>query len=818
MVMIDGVGGGECERPAPGGPGIEPHWTRSVKDAMGTAYSSSSRVWYTLARGVLNEIYYPTIDKPQIRDLQYMVTDCETFFHDERHDMESHVEVLSEQGLGVRITSADPEGRYRIHTEVIADPHLPVVLAHSRLEAEPDMLSKLKFFVLCAPHLETGGWGNNARVVELSGRKLFSAYRKKGNEETWMALGASVPFLRLSCGYVGVNDGWTDLADNYRMDWEFDCALDGNIALTAEIDLGKGGEFTLALAFGEVYHNAVGTLFQSLGIPFATHRKRFVQQWGRTTPGEVWPLEKAAGDGGKLLHTSRSLLLAHEDKLYPGGIIASLSIPWGNAKGDDTGLGGYHLVWTRDLVQSATGLLAAGNAATALRALIYLAASQQEDGGFYQNFWVDGEPYFQGVQLDEVAFPILLAWWLHEASALQDFDPYPMVMRAAAYLIRQGPATPQDKWEEAGGYSPSTLASNIAALICTASLARKREDEATARFIEEYADFLECHLESWTVTNQGSLVPGITRHYIRIHPVEPRDVQPNEDPNSGTLRIANRAVWDRAEFPAKEIVDAGFLQLVRYGIRSAADPLIEDSLRVVDAVLKVGTPFGPSWRRYNHDGYGQRPDGGPYDGWGQGRAWPLLTGERGHYEFASGRPAEPFVRAMEGFAHGIGLLPEQVWDEEDRPELHLRRGRPTGSAVPLMWAHAEYIKLLRSVQDGQVFDFIPQVAQRYLSAERGEEQILRKRPLIEIWKPNRQVQSVRPGWTLRVMASGPFSLRRTRNDWQDFDDIRSTGTALEFEFVDIPVQLEQRSPIRFTFYWLGRDRWEGRDYEVLVAQ
>lgn len=817
MNLIDGASGGDCERPAPGGPGIEPHWTRSVKDAMGTAYSSSSHVWYTLARGVLNEIYYPTIDKPQIRDLQYMVTDGETFFHDERHDMESHVETLSEPGLGVRITSTDPEGRYRIHTEVIADPHLPVVLVHSRLEAEPDMLSRLKLCVLCAPHLETGGWGNNARVVEQSGRRLFSAYRKKGNEETWMALGASVPFLRLSCGYVGVNDGWTDLADNYHMDWEFDCALDGNIALTAEIDLSKGAEFTLALGFGEVFHNAVSTLFQSLGIPFATQRKRFVEQWGRTTSDGMRPLEKAAADGGTLLHRSRSLLLAHEDKLYPGAIIASLSIPWGNAKGDDTGLGGYHLVWTRDLVQSATGLLAAGNTATALRALIYLAASQQEDGGFHQNFWVDGEPFFQGVQLDEVAFPILLAWRLREAGALKDFDPYPMVMRAAAYLIRQGPATPQDRWEEAGGYSPSTLASNIAALICAATMARKRGDEPSARFIEEYADFLECHLESWTVTNQGSLVPGITRHYIRIHPVEPGDVQPNEDPNRGTLRIANRAPWDRAEFPAREIVDAGFLELVRYGIRSAADPLIEDSLRVVDAVLKVDTPFGPSWRRYNHDGYGQRPDGGPYDGWGQGRAWPLLTGERGHYEFAAGRPAEPFVRAMEGFGHGIGLLPEQVWDQEDRPELHLRRGRPTGSAVPLMWAHAEYIKLLRSVQDGGVFDFIPQVAQRYLSAGQ-QDQGLSKRGRIEIWKPNRQVQSVRPGWTLRLMSSEPFALRWSCNDWQEVDEIRSTGTGLEFEFVDIAVQTEQRSPIRFTFYWLGRERWEGRDYEVLVAQ
>jgi glucoamylase len=811
MDLMDPANARACERPAPGGPGIEPRWTSSVKDSMGTAYSSSSHVWYTLSRGVLNEVYYPTIDRPQIRDLQFLVTDGETFFHDERHDMESQVEVLSEHALGMRVTSTDPEGRYRIHKEVIADPHLPVVLVHTRFEVSPDIVSRLKLFVLCAPHLETGGWGNNARIIELSGRRLFCGYRQKGTEETWLALSASVPFLKMSCGYVGVNDGWTDLTGDYSMDWEFDCALDGNIALTAEVDLSKGAEFTLALGFGEVFHNAVSTLFQSLGVPFERQRARFVAQWERTAE-RILPLEKVAGDGGALLRRSQSLLLAHEDKLYPGAIIASLSIPWGNAKGDDNGLGGYHLVWTRDLVQSATGLLATGNTATPLRALIYLAASQLADGGFHQNFWVDGEAYFQGVQLDEVAFPILLAWKLHEHEALQDFDPYPMVRRAAAYLIRHGPATPQDRWEEAGGYSPATLASNIAALICAASLARERGEGATACFIEEYADFLECHLERWTVTNRGSLVRGITRHYIRIHPVQVGDVQPNEDPDSGTLGIANRAPGEQAEFPAREIVDAGFLELVRYGIRSAADPIIEDSLKVVDSVLKVDTPYGPAWRRYNHDGYGQRADGGPYEGWGVGRAWPLLTGERGHYELAAGRPVEPFIRAMEGFAHGIGLLPEQVWDEEDRPQMHLLRGRTTGSAMPLMWAHAEYIKLLRSASDGRAFDLVPKVGERYLSTAPND------RLKYEIWKPNRQVRSAQPGWTLRIVASEPFALRWTRNDWQDVEEHRSEGTGLEFEFLDIAVLPDQRAPIRFTFYWLQRERWEGRDYEVMVEQ
>ncbi|MEP7274291.1 MAG: glycoside hydrolase family 15 protein, partial [Acidobacteriota bacterium] len=477
---------------------------------------------------------------------------------------------------------------------------------------------------------------------------------------------------------------------------------------------------------------------------------------------------------------------------------------------DDSDRGGYHLVWTRDMCNSATGLLAAGTTETPLRALIYLACSQQEDGGFYQNCWINGEPYWRGIQLDEVAFPILLAWRLYFAGALRHFDPYPMVLRAARYLINHGPATPQERWEENSGYSPSTLASNIAALTCAACFARARGDEVTAQFIQEYADFLESHVEAWTVTTDGTLVPDINRHYIRIHPVEVSDPQPDEDPNHGILPIRNRPPGSQVEFPAKDIVDAGFLELVRYGIRRAGDPLIEDSLKVVDAVLKVDTPFGPCWRRYNYDGYGQREDGGPYQGWGKGRAWPLLTGERGHYEFAAGREARIFIRAMESFANAIGLLPEQVWDEPAGTKASTSLGRPTGSAMPLMWAHAEYIKLLRSVSDGQVFDLIPAVTDRYL-----KRRVFRP---LEIWKFNRQPRSVIAGIELRVQAPAAFRLRWTANEWQETHDTRSIATALGIEFVDLPIGPEERAPIRFTFYWVEANRWEGREFEVAVQQ
>jgi len=786
-----------------GGPGIPPRWTHGAKDGIGTAYASSSRLWFTIWNGVVTEVYYPTVDRPQLRDLQFLITDGESFFHEEKRHLRSATERLSHHVLGYRIANSDPEGRYSIAKVILSDPHLPCLLVGTTLSGEESFLKRLRLYALCAPHLGMGGWGNNARVVEIAGRKILTAEK----DGIWLALAATVPFSRLSCGYVGKSDGWTDLAVDYRMKWEFDRATNGNIALTGELDLGDRREFAMGLAFGDGLHNAATTLLESLAVPFGEQRERYAEQWNRSCR-RLLPLEKAASDGGDLYHGSYSLLLAHEDKTYPGAFIASLSIPWGESKGDDD-RGGYHLVWTRDMVNTATGLLAAGNSETPLRALIYLAVSQHEDGGFSQNFWIDGEPYWRGVQLDEVAFPILLAWRLLRRGNPGDFDPYPMVMGAAKYLILHGPATPQERWEEIGGYSPSTIASNIAALVCAASFARERGDGATAAFLEEYADFLECHVEAWTVTTEGTLVPGVPRHYIRILPMDVGNPCPVEDPNRGFLVLANRPPGTPWKFPAKEIVDGGFLELVRYGIRKADDPVIVDSLRVLDAVLKVDTPHGPCWRRYNHDGYGQREDGGAFVGSGKGRAWPLLTGERGHYELAAGRAPAPYLRALEGFASPTGLLPEQVWDEPDRPDLFMFLGRPTGSARPLMWAHAEYIKLLRSAADGKVFDLIPEVADRYLSGGK------RCKPM-EIWKHNRQVPAVRQGSVLRIQAGAPFLLRWTRDDWGTAEDSRSTPTSLGIEYFDIAIRPPQGGRIRFTFFWIDAGTWEGRDFEVTV--
>ncbi len=795
-----------------GWPGIEPRWTSSSKDGVGTAYADASRVWFTISHGILNEVYYPTLDRPQIRDLQFLVTDGETFFHEEKRDLDNDITALAEETLGYRVVTSDPAGRYRIVKEIIADPVRACVLIRARIEAETTWRERLQVYVLLAPHIEVAGSGNSARRQQAAGKDVLVAWRAG----TWLALGVSTRFLQTSCGYVGASDGWQDLRDNYRMDWSFPEALDGNVAVTGRIDPGPDMEFTVGLAFGDRPHAATTALTQSLSVPFAAKRAAFLEQW-RTVHHGVADLHRHTGDGGRLLRASHALLVAHEDKTFKGAFIAAASIPWGEAKGDED-LGGYHLVWTRDMVQSATALLACGNVETPRRALVYLAVSQHADGGFAQNFWLDGTPYWQGLQLDEVAFPLILAWRVWKHGALADFDPLPMVRAGAAFLLREGPATAQERWEEASGFSPSTLAVAIAALVCAADLLRARGLEREAAYVEEHADFLESHVERWTVTTAGELLPGVARHYIRITPAAIGDPDAPEDPDGGWLAIANRPPGTPWRFEARNVVDAGFLELVRYGVRPAGSDLMEDSLRVVDAVLKVDTPFGPCWRRYNHDGYGNRPDGGPFTGWGRGRAWPLLAGERAHYELAAGRDVAAYVRALEGFGGRGALLPEQVWDE-DNPANGMRLGMPTGSAMPLAWAHAEYIRLVRSIRDGAAFDRIAPVAERYLAA--------RGRTDREVWKPTRHAQRVARGATLRIQAPGPFRLRWTRDEWQTSNDTLAADSGLGVRYVDLAIAPGQAAPVRFTFFWtedidVGAFRraaatWEGRDYSVAIG-
>jgi glucoamylase len=790
-----------------GRPGIEARWTHSNKAGVGTAFSADSHLWFTVWNGIVTEVYYPTVDRPQLRDLQYLVTDGKTFFHEEKRDLTVKMERLSDFALAYKCTNADPGGRYTIEKQIISNPESACLLQHTRVTAgSGQSLEGLKLYALCAPHLEVGGGGNNGYLAQANGQTILMA--NKG--QRWLAMGATVPFTRTSCGYVGKSDGWTDLHDDFQMDWQFESASDGNIALTGEIDLGDVTEFTLALAFGDSEHGAIAALLQSIGRPFAKHLEDYMGSWD-SFASKLAPLASASFDKGNLYHSSHSVLLAHEDKTFRGALIASLSIPWGEVKGDHD-LGGYHLVWTRDMVESATALLASGEKQVPFRALIYLAVSQDPDGGFAQNFWVDGKEYWKGIQLDETASPLMLAFRLYREKALQNFDPLAFVRKAASFLIRNGPVTQEERWEEASGYSPSTLAACIAALVGASVMLHDRGDHEAATFIEESADYLEAHLEEWTATTTGSLVEGVSTYYMRILPEQVGQKHPAEDKESRVLHIANLPSGAPSEFPARNVVDGGFLQLVRYGIRHPEDPIVVATVKVIDAVLKTETPAGPTWHRYNHDGYGQRANGDPWKGAGVGRVWPLLTGERGHYELAAGRSTERYIRAMEGLASPTGLLPEQSWDESDIPEKFMWFGRPTGSAMPLMWAHAEYVKLLRSTADGNVYDLIPEVAERYA----GERPPGRK--ALQVWKPIHQVRFMKQGETLRVQGNAKFSLHWSSDNWNTTADIPSSRNSLEIEYVDLPTSKAKCGTcFRFTFLWTDASKWEGEDYNVTVS-
>ncbi len=792
------------DREAFGSPGIEPRWTQANKDGVGTSPYPSSKIWFTLWRGVLTEVYTPFIDQPQIRDLQFLISDGRSFFHEEKRHLKSTTHRLTEHSLGYRIQSQEPSDRYRIEKEVLTDPTLPVVLTRARIRPGLGGPVDASFYALLAPHLGVGGWGNDGYVMTHGGHEYPGRPPEPG---TWLALGADRPFRRSSVGFVGRSDGWTDLSENYLLDYEFDAALNGNVALTAELDLEVGGEITLGLAFGRDLSSAVTTLMQSLSTPFEEHDRRFREGWNRVCR-DLRPLVPHTGDKGNLFHSSHSLILAHEDKTYPGARIASLSIPWGQAHGDDD-RGGYHLIWTRDLVHSAIGLLAAGNPGAALRSLIYLAGCQREDGSFPQNAWLNGESYYGAIQLDEVAFPIILAGLLRREGALGKFDPWPMVRNGARFLLDYGPATQQERWEEVSGYSPSTLATNVAALTVASTFARERNEDGIARLLEEYADWLSDRIEGWTVTHRGTLVPGIAQHYVRIRPADPMDSYVEGPADEGSVTIANRAPGTPNEFPVPEVVDAGFLELVRYGVRSPHDPLIARSVEVIDRVLKVETPLGPCWHRYNHDGYGQRDDGGPFLTDGVGRAWPLLSGERGHFELARGRDPSDLLHAVERFASRTGLLPEQVWDQADRPDLHLHLGRPTTAAMPLVWAHAEYLELLRSIVDGKVFACLPQVRDRYASGRHPNGKI-------EVWKLRHRPTHVPSGPVLRIQASSPFRLHWSDDAWGTPTDTPSSDPGLGIHYVELSTAERPGRRLVFTFYWLDRAAWEGQDFAVEV--
>jgi len=795
-----------------GAPGIEPRWTSSAKEGVGTAYHTSCRLWFTLSHGIVNEIYYPHVDQPNTRDFQFLISDGETFCHEEKRDLTHAIEYPERDCLFYRLTNVEPRRRYRLVKYVFADPHRSVLLVHTKLEVLDESLrGRLSVYALLAPHLAGCGAGNSGWCSEIGDNKLLHAQRKN----THLLMACSSGFSRRSVGYVGFSDGWQDLMHNFKMDWEFKAAENGNIALTAEVELRDDGEFTVAVALGRSYQSAATKLFQSLAEPFELKRESYIRQWQRAVIDPKFDFTSDTTDDGGMYRLSRCVLLAHEDKVFQGAIVASLSIPWGETKSDQD-LGGYHLVWTRDLVHSATALLATGQIGTPLRALIWLAAIQRPDGSFPQNSWIDGTAYWSGLQLDQVAFPILLAWRLHKQDALDLFSPRAMILRAAARLIAQGPVTAQDRWEENAGYSPSTLAVVIAALVCTAEWAKEFGKTEVADFILAYADWLAAHVEEWTVTTEGELIEGLPRHYIRINPADPVAPDPHADPNKTIIQLANGG----GIHPARNVVGGDFLHLVRFGIRKPDDAIVRDSIEVIDGVLKHELPQGPGWRRYNHDGYGQKDDGSAFDGTGVGRCWPILTGERGHYELAARRDSKPFIRSMEDFANEGGMLTEQLWDGPDLSHkgrthsgesgTHMKPGCPTGAAMPLCWSHAEYVALVRSRHDGVCFDRVDPAFERYVLNPAQSR--------YEIWTVRHPLRLAPPGKILRIIVAAEATIVWSTDNWIRRDESQTSyQPELNLWFADFPTaEWPQGSAFAFTFFWKRDQRWEGRNWQVNI--
>jgi glucoamylase len=788
---------------SPGAPGIEPRWTSSAKSAIGTALASESRVWFTISHGILDEIYTPRLDSACTRDFGLIVT-ASGYFSEEKRDTDNYIEMVEEGVPAFRLVNMARDGRYRITKTIFSDPLREVVLQDIHFEALVGALSDYAVHAIIAPHLVNAGNDNTAWISDFKGHQMLFAEGRG----TSLAVASSVPWLARSAGYVGVSDGWQTLFHGEGLRPEFERAEKGNVALSGTLDLSaSGGRATLAIGFGVLPESAALRTLLSLQSPLPSMLKSYCadwQEWQKT----LMPLDELRGHGRpNRYRVSTAVLASHRDDAS-GAIIASLSIPWGFSKGDND-LGGYHLVWPRDLVETAGGLLAAGSKTGAKSVLDYLQATQEADGHWSQNSWLDGRPYWKGVQIDETGFPVLLYDMLLRASVIEPADRgryTQMIEAAAGYIIRNGPVTQQDRWEEDSGYSPFTIAVEIAALLAAAEALDAAGKCATAGYLRETADYWNEQIENWTYAadTEMSRKLGIAGYYMRIGYSEGDVINRSR----GFIPIRNRSDGNAA-VEAGLLISPDALALVRFGLRAANDPRILDTITAIDSLLKRDLPAGSYWYRYNNDGYGEHADGAPFDGAGIGRLWPLLTGERAHYELAAGKPAEAkrLLATLEASASSSGLLPEQIWDQEDIPERELFLGRPSGSAMPLVWAHAEHIKLLRSLKDGAVFDMPPQPFIRYVKNAPP--------PAPVVWRMTSESLEIMVGRTLRLEFLEPAIVHWSSNNWASTTDSKANATGLGTYICDLPTaSLANGDVVVFTVDWTQQNKWAGTNYRV----
>jgi glucoamylase len=682
--------------------GATPVFAPADKQGFGTAHSTSSRVWFTLRDGTLSDVYYPDLSTPSVRSLQLVVTDGKTFTDLESSATTHAITLLDAMSLTYREVDTAKSGDYRITTTYVSDTHRASVLLHVKLESLTG--KPYRVYVDYRPALDNIGDADTATTRH--SMLLASA----GHAASALI---ARPALRGSTnGYVGQDAGRAQLERHHRLVRHDAVASNGNVAQTARTALtGLAGHrsMTLALGFGHGTTAATQKAHRSLHRGFATARTSYEASWHRYLASiHPAPHTVAAAREHTLYDVSAMVLAAGEDKTHRGAFVASPSMPWewGTPAGTKPKRSGpYHLVWARDEYQIATALIADGDTAAAKRAEHYLFFVQQKaNGRFPQNSTVTGTPYWTGHQLDEWSLPTVLAWQLHDHSAAT----FTHVRRAEDAVIADGPHTQQERWENQSGYSPATIAAEIAGLVTGADLATATHHTKVAAHYLAVADKWQADVKKWTATTNGPL--SAKPYFLRVA----KGGHPN--------RATHYAIGDSgpASIDQRKIVDPSFLELVRLGVLSPTDPDVVNSLAVVDRTLRVMTPSGPMWHRYTDDGYGETATGKPWviQGTGTpktfGRLWPLLTGERGEYAIATGHAAAPYLATMASAAGPGYLLPEQVWD--GRPPTGSaghKLGTPTDSASPLLWTHAQFIRLAWDAAYGTIREQPSIVAQRY---------------------------------------------------------------------------------------------------------
>jgi len=682
---------------APGAPGQASTWSPGDKEGFGTARAGASKVWYTLNDGALSEVFFPRIDTPATRDTQLAVSDGANFADREDTATTHAVAMPDARSLVYRQVNTARSGNYRITKTYTTDPARSAVLVDIRFESltgRPYSVYVLHDAGLGLNANDDMGWSAGGGLVASDG--VLSG-----------AVLASSGFTGTSSGYLSRSDGWSDLQDNFRMDWSYTARQRGNVVQLGRTRLtGLPGaqRLTLALGFAATPAAAASTAARALDRGFAAARTAYSTGWHRYL-SSLRPVPRSAARWRTTYDVSAMVLAASEDKTFRGGFVAAPGRPWAWANSLQF-LPVYIAVWSRDLYQIATALLAAGDTAAAHRALDYLWEVQQRpDGSFPQNSRLDGEPVFGGLQLDEVAFPIVLAWQLRRTGAA-DWD---RVRRSADFIVANGPSTPQERWENIGGYSPATIAAEIAGLVCAADIARRNGQSATAARYLATADGWQRNLERWTVTTNGPL--SSDPYYLRI--------TADGDANAGTeIQISDGGPL----VDQRRVVDPSFLEVVRLGVKSALDPNVRSSLPVIDRELRYDTANGQFWHRASFDGYGEQRDGSQWEpvptgsGLTVGRGWPLLTGERGEYRLAAGLSAQRQLDTMARAGDDTTfLIAEQVWDHQPPADGDPRfvPGESTFSAAPLAWSHGQFTRLALSIDAGRPVETPTIVACRY---------------------------------------------------------------------------------------------------------